>query len=134
MLHDPALSSEMPKLQQPVFSIVGDEYAGIANLVSHVLKVSKPEEPQAARPWAGAWHFTGISHGNFVDAPLWAPLFIMQLLRIILIPAAGPFEPAEAHRALASAAADFVRGTGTSEAAGPWQRLQAGAAEASALP
>ena len=26
-----------------------------------------------------------------------APLFIMQLLRIILIPAAGPFEPAEAH-------------------------------------
>ncbi|CAE7262497.1 PLA2G7 [Symbiodinium natans] len=124
VLHDPALSSEMPKLQQPVFSVVGDEYAGIPNLVSQVLKVSKPDESQAARPWVGAWHFLGISHGNFVDAPLWAPLVIMQLLRILLIPAAGPFEPAEAHRALARAAADFVRGTGAPECPEPWQRLR----------
>ena len=25
-----------------------------------------------ARPWSGLWHFNGISHGNFVDSPLWA--------------------------------------------------------------
>eukprot|EP00913_Durusdinium_trenchii_P025390 g23835.t2 len=34
VLHDPAVSAEMPQLTQPVFSIVGDEYAGILNLVT----------------------------------------------------------------------------------------------------
>eukprot|EP00435_Cladocopium_sp_Y103_P071707 s200_g38.t1 len=69
VLHDPAVGSEMPSLTQPVFAIVGDEYAGISNLVSVVRKVSGASGE--TRPWAGAWHFQGISHGNFVDAPLW---------------------------------------------------------------
>ncbi|CAK9069626.1 unnamed protein product [Durusdinium trenchii] len=93
VLHDPAVSAEMPQLTQPVFSIVGDEYAGILNLVNMVRKVSSSGK---ARPWSGLWHFNGISHGNFVDAPLWAPLPIMRLLRLLLIPAAGPADPAEA--------------------------------------
>jgi len=121
VLHDPALSSSMPAVKQPVFSILGDQYAGISSLVREVCKVS-PREPQ--QPWAGAWHFQGISHGNFVDAPLWAPLIIMRLLGFLLIPAAGPEEPAEAHRQMAEAAASFATGAGRAPSASPaWKRL-----------
>lgn len=53
VLHDPAVGSEMPPLTQPVFAIVGDEYAGISNLVKVVRKVSAASGE--TRPWAGAW-------------------------------------------------------------------------------
>ncbi|CAJ1362990.1 unnamed protein product [Effrenium voratum] len=120
VLHDPAVSSEMPSLRQPVFSIVGDEYVGIEKLVRVVRKVSASGE---ARPWSGAWHFAGISHGNFVDAPLWGPLLVMQLLSRLLIPAAGPFDPAQAHNAMAEAAADFATGQRRAVQSDQWQRL-----------
>eukprot|EP00443_Scrippsiella_acuminata_P030854 CAMPEP_0115304398 /NCGR_PEP_ID=MMETSP0270-20121206/71443_1 /TAXON_ID=71861 /ORGANISM="Scrippsiella trochoidea, Strain CCMP3099" /LENGTH=403 /DNA_ID=CAMNT_0002722485 /DNA_START=258 /DNA_END=1469 /DNA_ORIENTATION=+ len=110
VLHDPALGSSLPKPPQPVFSIVGDQYAAIPGLASEVRKVSGVGGMSAAPggPWAGAWHYVGVSHGNFVDAPLWAPLPIMRLLGLLLIPAAGPAEPAEAHVRLAEAAAAFA--------------------------
>lgn len=134
ILHDPALGSSMPRVSQPVFSVVGDQYAGITNLVSEVRKVASVPAgttPQG-RPWAGSWHYEGISHGNFVDAPLWAPLVIMRLLGLLLIPAAGPAEPAEAHRQLAEAAAEFAYGSldssrlqasGATEPGPSWRRL-----------
>merc|ERR1719401_604118 len=96
----------MPRPTQPVFSVVGDQYAFIPRLSSEVRKVS---EPVGGGPWAGAWHYVGVSHGNFVDAPLWAPLLIMRALGLILIPAAGPADPAEAHVRMAEAAAAFAR-------------------------
>lgn len=113
VLHDPA-TTDSPQPPQPVFSVVGDQYVNIAPLAKEVRRVStgqvSPEE-SAAKPglaWAGAWHYEGVSHGNFVDAPLWAPLLIMRALGLILIPAAGPAEPAEAHARLAMAAASFA--------------------------
>mmetsp|Transcript_122870 Transcript_122870/g.393595 ORF Transcript_122870/g.393595 Transcript_122870/m.393595 type:complete len:483 (-) Transcript_122870:107-1555(-) len=110
ILHDPALSSGLPKPPQPVFSVVGDQYAGIQGLAREVRTVSGPAGNVAAPggPWAGAWQYVGVSHGNFVDAPLWAPLPIMRLLGLLLIPAAGPEEPADAHSRLAEAAASFA--------------------------
>ena len=53
-------------------------------------------------------HVRGAYHGNFVDAPLWAPSIIMRFLSI-LIPAAGPANPVEVHEQLAESAAAFIR-------------------------
>lgn len=53
-------------------------------------------------------HVKGAYHGNFVDAPLWAPSVVMRLLSL-LIPAAGPSNPVEVHEQLAQSAAEFIR-------------------------
>lgn len=111
VLHDPALGSSMPTPPQPVYSVVGDQYAFIPGLAKEVKKVSGGAMTTSAEDglvWAGAWHYVGISHGNFVDAPLWAPLIIMRALGLLLIPAAGPEDPAEAHRRLAESASVFM--------------------------
>ena len=55
------------------------------------------------------FHCRGAFHGNFVDAPLWAPPWVMRPLSAV-IPAAGPVDPALAHAALAAAAVTFMRG------------------------
>ena len=55
------------------------------------------------------YHCRGAFHGNFVDAPLWAPPWVMRPLSAV-IPAAGPVDPAAAHTALAGAAVDYMRG------------------------
>ena len=55
------------------------------------------------------FHCRGAFHGNFVDAPLWAPPWVMRPLSAV-IPAAGPVDPALAHAALAAVAVTFMRG------------------------
>lgn len=53
-------------------------------------------------------HVKGCYHGNFVDAPLWAPRFVMRLLSLA-IPAAGPAQPMEIHDQLAESAIAFMK-------------------------
>ncbi len=53
-------------------------------------------------------HVRGAYHGNFVDAPLWAPSIVMRTLSL-LIPAAGPSNPVEVHERLAESASEFMQ-------------------------
>ena len=53
-------------------------------------------------------HVRGAFHGNFVDAPLWAPSLIMRTLSL-LIPAAGPSNPVDVHEQLSESASEFIR-------------------------
>ena len=64
-----------------------------------------------------SYHVMGGFHGNFVDAPLWAPLWVMRPLSLV-IPAAGPAEPEEVHAGLARAAARFMREGAAAEGLG----------------
>ena len=54
------------------------------------------------------FHTVGGFHGNFVDAPLWAPPWVMRPLSVA-IPAAGPADPSELHGVLARTGAAFLR-------------------------
>ncbi len=95
ILHDPALSmgrgfNLTPKI--PTVSYVSDEYnrAGISC-------------------GDATYHVRGAFHGNFVDAPLWAPLWVMRTLSFV-IPACGPADPEVVHSELAESARKFCFG------------------------
>ena len=59
-------------------------------------------------------HTIGGFHGNFVDAPLWAPSWVMAPLSV-LIPASGPCDPVEMHAMLARTAKRFMRAASDGE-------------------
>lgn len=86
LLHDPALAMSVGPLHAPraaaVVSYVSDEYCGYGVRCGRTL------------------HCVGAKHGNFVDAALWAPLWVMRPLSLA-IPAAGPVDPTRFHLALA---------------------------------
>lgn len=97
ILHDPALGMGYGMLppngakgKVPTISYVSDEY--------HKNKV---------RYGDCTIHIRGCKHGNFVDAPLWAPIWIMRLMSFV-IPVAGSSDPIEIHEQLAESAAAFM--------------------------
>jgi pimeloyl-ACP methyl ester carboxylesterase len=105
ILHDPALGmgyGMLPpngaKSRIPTVTFVSDEY-NKANVRYGDLTL----------------HVKGASHGNFVDAPLWAPLFVMRFL-LLVIPAVGSANPIDVHEQLSQSAFDFIR---TKEPASP---------------
>ena len=100
MLHDPALGmgEEMWAIRRaasrpdvPTLSYVSDEY-----------------DKYGVRCGEATLHTVGGFHGNFVDAPLWAPEWVMAPLSV-LIPAAGPCNPVAMHEVLARSARQFMR-------------------------
>ena len=116
LLHDPALGMN----------------AGIDAAVSGVRRSGSPlptlsyvsDEYDAARVRCGTTaHVIGGRHGNFVDAPLWAPLWVMRPLSAI-IPAAGPVDPRRLHSELASTGSCFMRSASASSAASISQLLE----------
>jgi len=97
ILHDPALGmgyGMLPpngaKSKVPTISYVSDEY-NRANVRYGDLTL----------------HVRGCFHGNFVDAPLWAPRLVMRPLSLV-IPAAGPADPLMVHDQLAESAMAFL--------------------------
>jgi pimeloyl-ACP methyl ester carboxylesterase len=99
ILHDPALGmgyGMLPpngsKSKIPTITYVSDEY-NKANVRYGDLTL----------------HVRGCHHGNFVDAPLWAPSLIMRSLSLV-IPAAGPADPMRIHDQLAESAIEFMKG------------------------
>ena len=94
VLHDPALS--MGTLGQdnvvlvPTVSWTSDEYDRAGIRCGHTL------------------HAKGCFHGNFVDAALWAPWWVMRPLSTF-IPAAGPCDPIRMHHLLADSAGAFMK-------------------------
>jgi len=94
ILHDPALTMGANMLdlppKVPTVSYTSDEYS-------------------AAGVQCGmTYHVQGAFHGNFVDAPLWAPLWVMRTLSLV-IPACGPADPLQVHCELAQSAKVFVQ-------------------------
>ena len=107
LLHDPALGmgADVWAVRRgsrgiPTLSYVSDEY-----------------DRFGVRCGDATLHTVGGFHGNFVDAPLWAPLWVMRPLSLV-IPAAGPAEPEEVHAGLARAAARFMREGAAAEGLG----------------
>jgi len=97
ILHDPALGmgyGMLPpngaKSRIPTISYVSDEY-----------------NKAKVRYGDSTIHIKGCFHGNFVDAPLWAPRIIMRSLSLV-IPACGPADPMQIHDQLAESAIAFL--------------------------
>ena len=101
LLHDPALGMNAgidaavgrgaSKPGLPTLSYVSDEY-----------------DAAGVRCGDATLHTIGGFHGNFVDAPLWAPSWVMRPLSA-LIPAAGPADPLALHEVLAKTAKVYMR-------------------------
>ena len=72
-------------------------------------------------------HTVGGFHGNFVDAPLWAPNWVMAPLSFV-IPASGPCDAVAMHEMLARTAAIFMRATSDGAAAVPTDDIIAASA------
>ena len=99
ILHDPALGMGYGMLPPngaisriPTITYVSDEY-NRANV----------------RYGSSTIHVKGCYHGNFVDAPLWAPSIIMKTLSKVGIPAAGPSDPTLIHKELARSSIAFMK-------------------------
>lgn len=94
ILHDPALGMgyNLLKLppQLPTISYTSDEY-----------------NRGGVQCGDATYHVEGAFHGNFVDAPLWAPLWVVRTLSL-LIPACGPADPNRVHQQLAESAKAFA--------------------------
>ena len=106
LLHDPALAMGTSRLATLASTSGG--------LGCPVLSFTSDEYDRAGIVCGTTYHVDGCFHGNFVDAALWAPPWVMRPLSA-LIPAAGPAEPGAVHVALARTAARFMRdGGGTS--------------------
>ena len=97
LLHDPALGMGYGMLPPN----------GARSRIPSVTYVSDVYRRAGVRYGDATLHVRGGFHGNFVDAPLWAPAAIMRPLSLA-IPAAGPADPWAVHEQLADSAAAFL--------------------------
>jgi pimeloyl-ACP methyl ester carboxylesterase len=107
LLHDPAIG-----MNGGIDAATGNAAEG-----RRIASFTSDEYDRAGVRCGATYHVAGGFHGNFVDAPLWAPLWVMRPLSLV-IPAAGPAEPEEVHAGLARAAARFMREGAAAEGLG----------------
>eukprot|EP00984_Skeletonema_dohrnii_P036586 scaffold37712_cov167-Skeletonema_dohrnii-CCMP3373.AAC.3 len=98
ILHDPALGMGYGMLPPN----------GAKSKIPSVTYTSDEYNKAKVRYGDTTLHVRGAYHGNFVDAPLWAPSVVMRTLSL-LIPAAGPSSPVEVHEQLSESASEFIR-------------------------
>ena len=107
LLHDAALqmstSAEAPAA--PCLFLMSDEY-----FASPAAREPVAAAARAAPPGSAAFLLRGAAHGNFVDAPYWAPRFVMRGLARLGIPAAGAGDADEVLRVIGETGAAFLRG------------------------
>lgn len=111
VLHDPALG-----MNAGIDAAVGRRSGGRDDaealpIVSYV----SDEYDRAGVRCGRTYHTSGGFHGNFVDAPLWAPRWVMRPLSAV-IPAAGPCDAAQLHAVLAESGSDFMRAVSSGSA------------------
>ena len=125
ILHDPALGMSGGFGAEDFFGALGERRDGkeeeeekkektaaaaaAAAVVEAVSFTSDEYDAAGVRAGHETYHCRGAFHGNFVDAPLWAPSWVMRPLSAV-IPAAGPVDPSDCHASLARAAARFMEG------------------------
>jgi pimeloyl-ACP methyl ester carboxylesterase len=118
ILHDPALSMAYDDMLAPVeedndvttnTSTSSSSSSSSKNNHIPVISYTSDEYNRAGVKYGDCTlHVRGAFHGNFVDAPLWAPLWVMRTLSF-LIPVAGPADPIQVHEELAKSAAVFMK-------------------------
>ena len=99
VLHDPALG-----MGEEVWAIRRAASRPDAPTISYV---SDEYDKYGVRCGEATFHTVGGFHGNFVDAPLWAPKWVMAPLSFV-IPAAGPCDAEAMHDMLARTAKLFM--------------------------
>jgi len=100
ILHDPALAMGYDDM-------LGDNNDNTMKNIPTISYTSDEYNRAGVRYGDSTVHVKGAFHGNFVDAPLWAPSWVMRPLSAI-IPAAGPANPNQVHDELANSAAAFM--------------------------
>lgn len=98
ILHDPALGMGYGMLPPN----------GAKSRIPTITYVSDGYNRERVRYGDMTLHVKGAFHGNFVDAPLWAPKLVMRALSAV-IPAAGPSDPVKVHSQLAESANEFLK-------------------------
>ena len=103
VLHDPALG-----MNGGIDAAIGRGADGrLSAAVPPTLSFVSDEYDRAGVQCGVTFHTVGGFHGNFVDAPLWAPRWVMRPLSAV-IPAAGPCDAAELHTTLAATGTAFM--------------------------
>ena len=117
LLHDPALGmgADVWAVRRgargvPTLSFVSDEY-----------------DRFGVKCGDATLHTVGGFHGNFVDAPLWAPNWVMAPLSFV-IPASGPCDATAMHQTLARTARLFMRSAASGDGVPTDALLAAGVA------
>eukprot|EP00873_Tetraselmis_striata_P002546 jgi/Tetstr1/422810/TSEL_013601.t1 len=106
ILHDPAITRQTQAAQRGTAGVPGLYVLGDGYHANPRIRDGVDLAMAGSASGSSIWHLAGAEHGNFVDAPFWAPLWVMRNLP--LIPAAGSESPVVIHSKLAASGLQFL--------------------------